>query len=113
MTDPRTNEGVEEGKEDEKKFENATEGVKGEEVIKKEEVEEEEEVKGKTLDEFFAERKVTTFKKEARKAEEIKKTNIEKGAEKEKVTTITKNLKEQDLYAVGATRSQDNVLLGF
>ena len=38
---------------------------------------------------------------------------MEKGAEKEKVSTITKNLKDQDLYAVGATRSQDNVLLGF
>lgn len=77
------------------------------------EAEEEKEEKSKTLEEYFAEKKGTNYRKEARKAEEIKKTNIEKGAEKSKISTLESTLRNQDIYNAGTAKAEGNTLLGF
>ena len=93
--------------------------MKGEEVLKKDdfkkkEVVEEEEVKGQTLEEYLAEKKLANIKKEGRKPEESKKTNIERvEEEKDKIHTLNKNLRNAEIYNAGSALSEHNVLLGF
>jgi len=68
----------------------------------------------KTLDDYFANKKSTNFKKEARKPEELKKPNLEKKAdEKTKTSTIVSHLNANDLYNSAVGKTETTGLLGF